>query len=83
VVGIAVAALIFVGGLTSGGSFNPARQFGPLLLSEQWWNMWPYLLGPLAGAVMLTAVIRRTGLAVPIACTLCGEPPRDPGVPVA
>jgi glycerol uptake facilitator-like aquaporin len=28
VVAVAVAVLIFAGGLTSGGSFNPARQFG-------------------------------------------------------
>jgi glycerol uptake facilitator-like aquaporin len=71
-----VALLIFAGGLTSGGSFNPARQFGPLLLAERFTYLWAYLLGPLAGAVILAAAVRALGLPRPLTCSLCGVPPR-------
>ena len=51
-----VAVLIFAGGLSSGGSFNPARQFGPLLLAGQFSYLWAYLLGPMSGAIILAAL---------------------------
>jgi glycerol uptake facilitator-like aquaporin len=72
-----VAVLIFAGGLTSGGSFNPARQFGPLLFSGQFSYLWAYLLGPIAGAVILAAPASVVGLPRPLTCSLCGVPRRD------
>jgi glycerol uptake facilitator-like aquaporin len=51
VVGTSVAVLIVAGGMTSGGSFNPARAFGPALLSGDVRGGWPYVAGPLIGAV--------------------------------
>jgi aquaporin Z len=36
----------------SGVSMNPARSFGPALVSGRWTSYWVYLLGPLAGAVL-------------------------------
>jgi glycerol uptake facilitator-like aquaporin len=50
VVGTSVAVLIVAGGMTSGGSFNPARAFGPALLSGDVPDGWPYVAGPLLGA---------------------------------
>ena len=72
-----VAVLIFAGGLTSGGSFNPARQFGPLLFAGRFSYLWAYMAGPIAGAVILAALAKVAGLPRPLTCSLCGTPPRD------
>lgn len=77
VVAPVVAVLIFAGDFTSGGSFNPARQFGPLLFAGRFSDLWAYMLGPIAGAVTLTALAKVVGLPRPLACTLCGTPARD------
>ncbi len=74
VVAAAIAVLIFAGSLTSGGSFNPARQLGPLLFAGRFSYLWAYLLGPIAGAVILAALVR---LPRPLTCSLCGIPTRD------
>jgi hypothetical protein len=76
VVASGIAVLIFAGGLTSGGSFNPARQLGPLLLAERFSYLWAYMLGPLAGTVILAMLVRALGLPPPLTCDLCGAPPR-------
>jgi glycerol uptake facilitator-like aquaporin len=52
-IGIAIALL----GTSTGGSVNPARQFGPATLSGQTHFLWVYLLAPMAGA-LLAAWIR-------------------------
>jgi glycerol uptake facilitator-like aquaporin len=61
VIGVTVSVLIPLGGLASGGSFNPARQLGPLLFADQWSALWPYLLGPVLGALALGLPVRRMG----------------------
>lgn len=55
-IGLAVTADILVGGILTGASMNPARSFGPALLSWNWANFWIYILGPLAGAVIAAEV---------------------------
>ncbi|MEV6104263.1 aquaporin [Streptomyces sp. NPDC051940] len=49
--------IVTLGPLT-GGSANPARQFGPALWADKPAYLWAYLLAPLAGAA-LTALAAR------------------------
>lgn len=55
-----VGAYIILAGLwaspISGASMNPARTFGPDLLSGDFTAYWIYVLGPLAGAVIAVGV---------------------------
>ena len=43
-------------GPSSGGSFNPARSLDPVLYNQDWGNVWIYIVGPLAGAVLGGAI---------------------------
>jgi hypothetical protein len=74
VVAAAIAVLIFTGGLTSGGSFNPARHLGPLVFAGRFSHLWAYLLGRITGAVILAALVR---LPRPLICSPYGTPARD------
>ena len=50
---LGLAVLLF--GPATGGSFNPARWFGPALVSGTWSDGWLYLIGPVAGAAAAAA----------------------------
>lgn len=50
-IGASVALGALWGGPISGASMNPARSFGPALLSGSWSQQWIYWLGPGIGAV--------------------------------
>jgi glycerol uptake facilitator-like aquaporin len=54
IVGGAIGLAITVLGTSTGGSVNPARQFGPAVLSGQTRFLWVYLLAPMAGAMLAT-----------------------------
>ncbi|WP_017556307.1 MIP/aquaporin family protein [Nocardiopsis baichengensis] len=66
-VGSCIASFIIFLGPLAGGSVNPARQFGPAVMSGQYDHLSAYLIGPIAGAVLaavVAAVLRppaRTG----------------------
>ncbi|KAF5748259.1 putative tonoplast intrinsic protein [Tripterygium wilfordii] len=47
--GFVVGANILAGGAFSGASMNPARSFGPALVSWYWTDHWVYWVGPLIG----------------------------------
>ena len=54
IVGGAIGLAIAVLGTSTGGSVNPARQFGPATLSGQTRFLWVYLLAPMMGAMLAT-----------------------------
>lgn len=58
IVGLTITADILAGGPISGGAMNPARAFGPALLSGNWSDWWVYWVGPLAGAVLAAITAR-------------------------
>jgi glycerol uptake facilitator protein/aquaporin Z len=55
-IGLAVGLVIALLGARSGGSINPARQFGPAALSGQTIDLWIYLTAPVLGAFLGAAV---------------------------
>ncbi len=57
-VGLSLVAAAFFTGSISGGSFNPARSFGPALVSGTWTDFWIYLVGPVVGAVLAAGLYR-------------------------
>jgi glycerol uptake facilitator-like aquaporin len=58
IVGILVGGAIALLGTLSGGSDNPARQFGPALASGQTRFLWIYLLAPMLAAALAAAARR-------------------------
>lgn len=55
------AVMVFLEANVSGTSTNPARSFGPSLVSGDWQGWWVYWLGPLLGTLLGVAIFRRTG----------------------
>lgn len=55
---ILVAVMVWLEAPISGTSLNPARSFGPALISWFWQNQWLYFLAPLCGAMLAVAVFR-------------------------
>ncbi len=51
-IGMAVFAGIVVAGQTTGAAMNPARYFGPAVVSGQLGQLWVYFVGPILGAVV-------------------------------
>jgi glycerol uptake facilitator protein len=55
-IGTTLGFIVMVGGPLTGGSYNPARWFGPALVGNTWGDVWPYLVGPLVGSLLAAAV---------------------------
>jgi MIP family channel proteins len=51
-IGATVGLDILIGGAISGGSMNPARSFGPAVVSGELHSLWIYLIAPPIGAVL-------------------------------
>jgi MIP family channel proteins len=60
-IGLAVAADILMGGPLTGAAMNPARWFGPAVVSGSFDNWYVWWIGPLVGA-LIAAVIYRLAL---------------------
>jgi MIP family channel proteins len=60
VIGATLGLAVFVGGALTGGSFNPARAFGPDLVSGKWDHfLLVYLVAPVIGALLAAFVYMR------------------------
>jgi len=79
-VGVVTALVIAVLGPLSGGSANPARQFGPALLSGEAGRLWVFVVGPVLGAV--TGAGLGSGLRTGIGSGLRTRIGAGPGGPV-
>jgi aquaporin Z len=72
---LAVGGYIALAGLwaapVSGVSMNPARSFGPALVSGDWSSYWVYVIGPAIGALIAVgcAIVLRGREADPVART--------------
>ena len=55
-IGIAVMVDILVGGPLTGASMNPARSFGPALVSGEWADHWVFWVGPILGGIAAAAI---------------------------
>lgn len=51
-IGLAILIDHFIGVRLTGASMNPARSFGPALVSGEWDDHWVYWVGPLIGAAL-------------------------------
>jgi glycerol uptake facilitator-like aquaporin len=51
-VGFALAVGVFIAGPVSGGSVNPARSLGPMIVAGDLTSVWLYVLGPVIGGVL-------------------------------
>ncbi|MET8769203.1 aquaporin [Streptomyces sp. NPDC004658] len=75
-VGVCIALIIVILGPLSGGSANPARQFGPALLAGRFTDLVTYMVAPILGAVLGASVhhllYRRFQLREPITYKLAG-----------
>lgn len=74
-IGTTLGFIVMVGGPLTGGSFNPARWFGPALVGNEWGDVWPYLVGPIVGSLLAAAVFKYV-------LEPGGLPPTEPAEPV-
>jgi MIP family channel proteins len=51
-VGLTIAALNLVIAPLTGAALNPARWFGPALVTTNWSSAWVWIVGPIVGAVV-------------------------------
>src|SRR3954466_8605736 len=53
-IGLTITIDVLMGGPLTGAAMNPARAFGPELLSRHWTDAWIWYVGPVAGATLAT-----------------------------
>ncbi len=55
---LVILAAVYSKKSVTGGSFNPARWFGPALVGNTFGGVWPYLAGPIVGSLLAALVFR-------------------------
>ena len=76
-IGFTVAAMALGTGWVGGGSFNPARSFGPALIGGVWTQHWLYWVFPILGAIAAVFVydfVRGPGDPAPAAPPVMRDP---------
>lgn len=58
-VGFALACGVLIAGPVTGGSLNPARTLGPMIVAGQFTAVWVYIVGPIIGGVLAALVYDR------------------------
>jgi MIP family channel proteins len=58
VIGLTLGLDAMIFGPLTGSAVNPARWFGPALIGNSFGGTWPYLVGPLVGALAAAALYR-------------------------
>jgi MIP family channel proteins len=58
VIGLTLGLDVMVFGPLTGASVNPARWFGPALIGNHFSDTWPYVVGPLVGALLAAGLYR-------------------------
>ncbi len=74
-VGLVVVFDVLAAGPLTGAAMNPARAFGPELVSGTWAAAWAYWVGPIAGA-LIASLVYRYFFQTPPATAL--QPPAPP-----
>lgn len=75
-IGFVITMGVLAGGTFTGGALNPARWFGPALLSGFWTHWWVYLVGPIAGGIV-AAVVYDSMILRPTETPLPETPPEE------
>lgn len=65
VVGGALGLAVMVFAPLTGAGFNPARSFGPAIVSGEWADFWAYVVGPLAGGILAVIGYKIAGVSEP------------------
>ena len=58
-VGFALACGVLIAGPVTGGSLNPARSLGPMILAGEFTAVWVYIVGPIIGATLAALLYDR------------------------
>jgi MIP family channel proteins len=58
-VGFALACGVLIAGPVTGGSLNPARTLGPMIVAGQFNALWVYILAPVIGGVLAAVLYDR------------------------
>ncbi|HEY1331448.1 MAG TPA: MIP/aquaporin family protein [Actinomycetota bacterium] len=64
-IGLVLTFDILMGGLLTGAAMNPARWFGPALVTGSWNDWWVWVFGPLAGGVIAAVIYQAAFLRPP------------------
>ncbi len=62
-IGLTITTDILMGGALTGAAMNPARAFGPALVSHYWQDQWVYWAGPMVGGGVAAILYDRFFLA--------------------